>query len=155
METNFSISVHIELGISEEFKALLVSFMDGMHKTNDVRKALDSTVSEKDNVPTWKGETLPEKGNTDTSEKLTAEDVRSAMNRTRQRIEGKDFKDNTESEGYRKYHKLLTATFKNIAAELGSDKPSALPEDRIGDFVRECDSLQILGDGTVGKPLPF
>ncbi len=86
---------------------------------------------------------------------LTAEDVREAMHRTRQRIEGEDYKENTASEAYMKYHKALTAQFKNIAALLGADKPSALPADKIGSFIEECDRLGVMADGTIGTEPPF
>lgn len=52
---------------------------------------------------------------------LTAEDVRAAMHATRQRIEGEDYKENTNGDLYKKYHKPLTAQFKNIAALLGAE----------------------------------
>jgi outer membrane biosynthesis protein TonB len=81
---------------------------------------------------------------------LTAEDVRAAMHKTRQRIEGEDYKENTNGEAYKKYHKPLTAQFKNIAALLGADKPSALPPDKIANFIEQCDGLQIMEDGTIG-----
>lgn len=82
---------------------------------------------------------------------LTAEDVRAAMHKTRQRIEGEDYKENTNGEAYKKYHKPLTAQFKNIAALLGADKPSALPPDKIANFIEQCDGLQIMEDGTIGS----
>lgn len=81
---------------------------------------------------------------------LTAEDVRAAMHAARQRIEGEDYKENTNGELYKKYHKPLTAQFKNIAALLGADKPSALPSDKIADFIEQCNGLQIMEDGTIG-----
>lgn len=81
---------------------------------------------------------------------LTAEDVRAAMHVTRQRIEGEDYKENTNGELYKKYHKPLTAQFKNIAALLGADKPSALPSDKIASFIEQCGELKILKDGTIG-----
>lgn len=81
---------------------------------------------------------------------LTAEDVRAAMHKTRQRIEGEDYKENTNGDLYKKYHKPLTAQFKNIAALLGADKPSALPSDKIANFIEQCDGLQIMEDGTIG-----
>ena len=87
--------------------------------------------------------------------KLTAEDVRAAMHKTRQRIEGEDYKENTDGEAYKKYHKALTAQFKNIAALLGADKPSALPTDKIESFIKQCDELQILKDGTIGTECPY
>lgn len=86
---------------------------------------------------------------------LTAEDVRAAMHVTRQRIEGEDYKENTNGELYKKYHKPLTAQFKNIAALLGADKPSALPSDKIADFIEQCNGLQIMEDGTIGSNCPF
>lgn len=86
---------------------------------------------------------------------LTAEDVRAAMHKTRQRIEGEDYKENTDGEAYKKYHKALTAQFKNIAALLGADKPSALPTDKIESFIKQCDELQIMKDGTIGTECPY
>ena len=86
---------------------------------------------------------------------LTAEDVRAAMHKTRQRIEGEDYKENTNGEAYKKYHKPLTAQFKNIAALLGAEKPSALPPDKIADFIEQCNGLQIMEDGTIGSNCHF
>lgn len=86
---------------------------------------------------------------------LTAEDVRAAMHKTRQRIEGEDYKENTNGDLYKKYHKPLTATFKNIAALLGAEKPSALPPDKIASFIEQCDELRVMEDGTIGPKLPF
>lgn len=86
---------------------------------------------------------------------LTAEDVRAAMRATRQRIEGEDYKENTNGDLYKKYHKPLTAQFKNIAALLGADKPSALPSDNIANFIEQCNGLQVMEDGTIGSNLPF
>lgn len=86
---------------------------------------------------------------------LTAEDVRAAMHKTRQRIEGEDYKENTNGDLYKKYHQPLTATFKNIAALLGAEKPSALPPDKIASFMEQCDELRIMDDGTIGPKLPF
>ena len=86
---------------------------------------------------------------------LTAEDVRAAMHATRQRIEGEDYKENTNGDLYKKYHKPLTAQFKNIAALLGAEKPSALPPDKIANFIERCNDLQIMEDGTIGSNCPF
>ena len=86
---------------------------------------------------------------------LTAEDVRAAMHKTRKRIEGEDYLENTKGDLYKKYHKPLTATFKNIAALLGAEKPSALPPDKIASFMEQCDELRVMEDGTIGPRLPF
>lgn len=86
---------------------------------------------------------------------LTEEDVRAAMHSTRQRIEGEDYKEHTDSDAYKKYHKALTAQFKNIAALLGAEKPSALPADQRANFIKQCDELQIMEDGTIGTKCPY
>lgn len=86
---------------------------------------------------------------------LIAEDVRAAMHKTRQRIEGEDYKENTNGDLYKKYHKPLTAQFKNIAALLGAEKPSALTPDKIADFIEQCNGLQVMEDGTIGSNCPF
>ena len=77
------------------------------------------------------------------------------MHNTRKRIEGEDYKENTNGDLYKKYHKPLTAQFKNIAALLGAEKPSALTPDKIASFMEQCDELRVMEDGTIGPVLPF
>ena len=83
---------------------------------------------------------------------LSEEDIRAAMHRTRQRFEGENYKDNPNSEPYKKHHKALTAQFKQIAAILGADKPSALPADKRAAFIAECDALILDENGLVAPP---
>ena len=85
----------------------------------------------------------------------TVADVRAAMDRCRKRIEGENYATDTKSEGYQKYHKALTAEFKRISALLGSDKPSGLAEDQRQSFIEEANLLDIMEDGSIGKPVPF
>ena len=85
---------------------------------------------------------------------LTVEDVREAMRRARVRIEGEDWETNTTGEGYTKYHRQLNATFKNIAALFGSDKPSTLSEDKFASFIEQCDELIVGADGTITTKYP-
>ena len=87
---------------------------------------------------------------------LTEVDVRAAMDRTRRRIEGENYKEDTSSEGYKKWHRQLTGWFKATAALHGADKPSALPdhESRKG-FIAECDQVQIKDDQLAGGDCPF
>lgn len=85
----------------------------------------------------------------------TVADVRAAMDRCRKRIEGENYATDTKSEGYQKYHKQLTAEFKRISALLGSDKPSGLAEDQRRSFIEEANLLDIMEDGSIGKPVPF
>lgn len=74
----------------------------------------------------------------------TEEDVRAAMHKTRQRIEGEDYKDDTESEGYKKYHSRLTKEFKALSKKLsGQEKPSALPPELRKAFIDGCEDIVI------------
>lgn len=90
------------------------------------------------------------------NKEYTEVDVRAAMERTRKRIEGDDYKENTNGEKYKKYHRQLTAEFKNIAALLGSEKPSALPSSELREtFCAQCDNLVIGEDGNITTNAPF
>lgn len=88
------------------------------------------------------------------NKELTEQDIREAMHRARQRIEGEDYKNNTDSDGYKKYHKPLTSMFKNIAGLLGSDKPSTLPADKRASFIQQCEEL-IVKDGEITTNCPY
>lgn len=80
----------------------------------------------------------------------TEEDVRAAMHKTRQRIEGEDYKESTDSEGYKKYHTALTKLFKSISKKLsGQEKPSALAPEFRKSFILACDSITTADDGTL------
>jgi hypothetical protein len=81
------------------------------------------------------------------AKELTEVDVREAMDRCRKRIEGEDYKENTSSEGYKKWHRQLTSWFKNTSAALGADKPSALPDhDSRAAFIEMCEQVTADGD---------
>ena len=77
------------------------------------------------------------------------------MHKVRQRIEGENYKENTDSENYKKYHRVLTQTFKNISALLGSDKPSTLPADQRAAFINEINALVVNEKGEIAKPDAF
>lgn len=91
------------------------------------------------------------------AEKSHGEMIREIMHRTRRRFEGEDYKENTESEAYKKYHRALTAQFKQIAISLGYEKPSCIdtPE-KVKAFATECDALIIDEKGFIAPPpAPF
>ena len=94
-------------------------------------------------APAAPGEDLP----------YTEEEIRAAMHETRCRIEGEDYKENTTSERYVKYHKRLTAVFKSLAKDLsGQEKPSALPVEVRGAFIEACKLIQEAANGEVETP---
>ena len=91
----------------------------------------------------------------DPAKDYTAGDVRKAMHEARLKIEGPDYENNQQGEGYVKYHNLLSKEFVSMARLLGSNKPSALPADRRAEFINDCKSLVIKSDGTIGREIPF
>ena len=164
--TNLEITVHVNLGVTPELTALVNAIL---HKeTQPVVAASSEPAPEAAPAPVEeKPACKPRKSKSDTAapepapaedekpKELTEEDVRAAMHRTRTRIEGEDYKENTDGEKYQKYHKQLTANFKNISALLGADKPSALPADKRESFIKQCDELVIGDDGTITTKCPF
>lgn len=183
MKTDFSINVQVNLGVTPEIVALVNAILchrptvaptaeealDGNGQVDN--KPEDTTPAQPQQPTNKRGRKKKEDAAADKPEPtkepsgdeqqeaeqkpLTAEDVRAAMHKTRQRIEGEDYKENTNGDLYKKYHKPLTAQFKNIAALLGADKPSALPPDKIADFIEQCNGLQVMEDGTIGSKVPF
>ena len=90
------------------------------------------------------------------AKEYTEVDVRAAMDRTRKRFEGEDYKDKTDSDLYKKYHRALTAQFKNMAAVLGSDKPSTLPSSELREaFIKMCDELILGENGEITSTVLF
>jgi hypothetical protein len=69
------------------------------------------------------------------------------MDKVRSRIE-------TDALTKEMFHKPLTQQFRLMAAELGSEKPSELPEDKRQVFISECELLKVI-DGVITKELPF
>lgn len=89
------------------------------------------------------------------TKEYTEVDVRAAMDRTRKRIEGENYKEKTDSEGYKKWHRVLTGWFKNTAAMFGAEKPSALPDSESrAKFIACCDAVYVKGDELV-EDCPF
>ena len=85
----------------------------------------------------------------------TEVDVRAAMHKTRQRIEGENYKEQPDSEGYKKWHKVLTGWFKNTAAFCGAEKPSALPDSQSRyQFIQCCERVKVVNDELV-EDCPF
>lgn len=152
MKTDFSVHIHVDLGVTPELVALVNAVID--HRP---MPAVEAPAEEA--APEPEPEAEAEAPAEAEPKELTEQDIRDAMHRTRQRIEGENYKDETDGELYKKYHRQLTSWFKNTAALLGSDKPSALitekGQDEARQFIAECDRLEILEDGTIGIKAPY
>lgn len=145
------INVNVQVGVTEELYSLLRNLLPGAMPVAAPEPAAQQQESSKtdEEQPAKEEEAEP------ADKEYTEVDVRAAMERTRKRIEGEDYKENTSSEKYKKYHRQLTAEFKNIAAFFGSDKPSALPTSELRkNFCNQCDEL-ILEDGQITRKIPF
>lgn len=160
------INVNVQVGVTDELYSLLRNLLPGAKPVAAPETAVQQRESKTDEAPqpaeVINPEPTPESKNEEAApakeeadKEYTEVDVRAAMERTRKRIEGEDYKENTSSENYKKYHRRLTAEFKNIAAFLGSDKPSALPTSELRkNFCNQCDEL-ILKNGQITRKIPF
>lgn len=152
MKTDFTISVNV--GLTPELAQLVQAVLahlpaQSIGAYQELQPTTETTQEPEPGAP------AAEQPEAEKPKELTAEDIRTAMHETRQRIEGEDYKEHTDSEAYKKYHKPLTAQFKNIAAELGAEKPSLLPADQRAEFIKRCAELSVLEDGTIGVVVPF
>ncbi len=183
MKTDFSVNIQVNIGVTPEVVQLVTAILakqpaqivaPGTVVSNEpqpepqavakkTRKAKGEAAAEApvdqqgEETPTDQPEPQPEpEAEAETANReLTEEDVREAMHKVRQRIEGENYKENTDSENYKKYHRVLTQTFKNISALLGSDKPSTLPADKRADFIGEINALVVNDKGEIEKPKAF
>lgn len=136
------LTINVQVGVSPEVAEL-------------VRKAVAMIMSVRQSAEELEKTVLPAEEASQPVKAPTMEDVRSAMHKARQRIEGENYKEQPDSEGYKMYHKQMTAAFKNISALLGADKPSALPEDKRTSFIGQCNEIIVKDDGTIGINVPF
>ncbi len=161
MKTDFNFNVQVSLGVTPELEAAVKAAVECLQRgavAETVLQYLMKKVKDTDadaEAPQTEEQPGAQPEQEAPQKALTEEDVRAAMHRTRQRIEGEDYKEHTDSEAYRKYHKELTAKFKGIATFLGAEKPSLIPAENRASFVAQCDELTILPDGTVGCNVPF
>lgn len=163
------INVNVQIGVTKELFGLLSAFQHrpapavaaAPAESKPGEAAAPAEVEQPKPEPEAKKEEAASKAEAKkeaapANKEYTEVDVRAAMERTRKRIEGDDYKENTNGEKYKKYHRQLTAEFKNIAALLGSEKPSALPSSELREsFCAQCDELVIGEDGNITTNAPF
>ena len=176
------INVQVSIGLNSELSALLMSVVNRPAQVAELpaapkpnKPAKPQPKPEVANKPTEdKAETdkdapepqpttepepaqAPEPTRTEQAgqKEYTEVDVRAAMDRTRRRIEGENYKEKTDSEGYKRWHRTLTGWFKNTAAMFGAEKPSALPDSESrAKFIACCDAVTVKNDELV-ENCPF
>lgn len=167
------INVSVNIGVNQELYGLLSSLLSRPQEVVETtapapRAAKQQPVVENQPAQTEKPEPQPETMATEipaeqtpaeepaqTAKEYTEVDVREAMDRTRKRIEGENYKEQTDSELYKKWHRRLTVFFKSTAALFGSDKPSTLPDSESrAKFIACCDAVCVKDDELV-ENCPF
>lgn len=158
------INVLINLGLTKELGAVASALLDRLGAAPAVREAEPAAATAKIE-PVRKPEPEQEKAEPEKAEAedpagsvrkaCTVADIREAMDRTRQRIEGADYKNSTDSEPYKKWHRRLTAWFMETAALYGGEKPSMIPDGPGRQkFISDCDRLEVSGEELTTKT-PF
>lgn len=158
-----NINVHVQIGVTDQLCSLLSAFAKSVAPVAAPTPAPEATHQDPPAVveaaPQVTAPVIPEPAPaetpTDEEKELTEVDVRAAMDRTRRRIEGENYKEDTSGEGYKRWHRALTGWFKSTAAIYGADKPSALPDhaSRKG-FIADCDAVHVENNELVITP-PF
>lgn len=172
MRAEFSINVNVNLGITPELSKVLERLFPVCNQRQPAQIVEEEAVQEADkeekpepvetkaDAPAQQEQKAPEASEQDSQasqpKQYTELDVREAMHKARQRIEGEDYQNNTTGDLYKKYHRALSSWFKRTAEVIGGiEKPSALPADKREAFINECAQVQLLEDGTIGIKAPF
>lgn len=162
----FQINVTVNVGITEELKSFAAALFSGLAQnqatpladavptkkaktTKAQAPSIDDSTKEQEaqqEAPKPVAAKQEQEQEATKAKEYTAADVRAAMDRTRIRFEGEDYRNKPTSAEYQKWHNVLTTTFLSKSSELGTTKPSALPDsDSRAAFIAYCDSLQ-MGD---------
>lgn len=160
------IKVQVEVGVNKQLQGFISAVLENLYgpqpKVAVVAQEVAKPAPEAPAVAETKNEAAQEPPvATEQAEEAVKEytevDVRAAMDQARRRIEGEDYKEKPGSEGYKKWHKKLSAYFKQIAAELGAEKPSAIPDSESrGKFIARCAAIIVAGSGEeLTEDLPF
>ena len=157
------INVSVNIGVNQELYGLLSSLVSRPQVEAEAaapaprkpRTAKPQAVAENQPTPEPQPEPAKEEPAPQTAKECTVVDVREAMDRTRKRIEGENYKEQTDSEAYQKWHRTLSAFFRKTAALYGSDKPSSLPDSESrAKFIACCDAVYVKDDELI-EDCPF
>lgn len=155
--TTFQLNIAVNIGVTDELKQLLTSLFNPLAGGTPYvpNEAAPVKLIAEDPQPTPAEVEAEQPAEEPIAKIYTEVDVREAMDRTRRRIEGEDYKTNTDGELYKKWHRKLTGWFKNTAAIYGSDKPSTLPDsDSRRKFIEDCDRVHTNEDDLT-MPISF
>ena len=158
------INVSVELGMSDDVKALLQALLCHRQKAVPAPATVAAPAPEKAEEPEKPTKVEAKKVEGTPAKKIEEakpsgddadeEAVRAAMDRARVRIEGEDWQ-NASSAGRKEWHSAMNSWFKATSALFGAEKPSALPdEESRRRFIECCDRAAIV-NGKIQEPIPF
>lgn len=164
---NFSLQVNVTLGVSKELGDILSKLSNlpplrlrPVETPAQTEQPAPVEAAAAEQKPAEPEKAAPVEAAAPQKE-YTTEDVRAAMDRARQRIEGENYK-NEKTEGRVKFHSALTERFKDYAGWIvkkeGQEKPSQLPDSASrGQFIAMCNNLALSEDGEklIDDNLPF
>lgn len=158
------LNVNVKIGLTEQLATLVGAALAATQNRNNpyiapgiatetLSRALanDETTVEAV-VDNKTSETVAEVKKEKTVKAMCAEDVRAAIDRARDRIEGEDWRTNRTSDRYKRYHKALNAVCCQISATYGAAKPSGLAPENYEKFIADCDRITIDGNGELTTP---
>lgn len=158
------INVKVTIGMENALLGLISKFTENREaapeagpapKPKKQAKQVEQEPQPKPEVENQQAAAAPQTEQPAQNKEYTEVDVRAAMHKVRQRIEGENYKEQPDSEGYKKWHKVLTGWFKNTAAFCGAEKPSALPDsDSRYKFIQCCENVKVENDELV-EDCPF
>lgn len=158
------INVSVTIGVSQELKGLLLPLVAQLPPVEvpepkpAKKKAQPAVETKPAEEPAPAEDPKPaetEQPAEQPAKEYTEVDVRAAMDAVRRRIEGEGWKENPTSEGYKKWHRVLTAWFKTTATECGAEKPSALPDSESRrKFIACCEAVFVNDAGELVSDLP-
>lgn len=161
MKTEHEITVRLLIDATPALCHML-GFLTGalnLQRAAAANEGQTANVPEKPEIVPEKPEIVPEAPK-DAEPKVpaipTATQVREAMERVRERIEGPGYADRQGDPKAKALHRALTAAFKNVSATFGAAKPSELEETKRAPFIEYLDRLRLKADGSIGvDDLPF
>lgn len=152
--TPIQINVSVSIGVTDELTQLLTALLSTVNLKTSASNLKTSAV----NVETSAGNVETSVANVATPVEVAEEptpivevdEVRKAMERTRKRLMGEDYKT---SDMYPVWKEKLKDFFISSARLFGSDRPSELPDYTSRQaFIKLCDEVVINGDELTVNP---
>lgn len=174
IQINVQVNIGLDTGLSKLLSKLLPGLLpraaEGrveLTPSPEEKEIIDAAVKEaaeaqagkitQEQNPVPEPETAPEPEAPakEETKKYTEADVRAAIDRTRKRIIGEDYRAHPDSEMYKKWYTPLSDWFKNTSAVFGGAKPSLLPDSESrAKFIACCDAVYVK-DGVLTEDCPY